>query len=337
MRVAIVHNAVSDEAPADERDVLVQVEAVRTALGELGHEHHTFPCTLNLAQLRDELSAYTPDVVFNLVEALDGSDRLIGLAPALFERMELPFTGASFAALLLTSDKLLAKERLRTAGLPTPEWRTSLDLRSFAPPYIIKAIGEHGSLGLSDESVVRADDEGHSHRERIAKIEQQLGRPCFAERYVPGREFNLSLLASDSGCQVLPPAEIDFSGLRQGKLPIVGYDAKWSEDSQEYRGTPRTFAFGNNDRRLLELLAKLAQKCWTVFRLSGYARVDFRVGANAAGLDSPQILEINANPCLSPDAGFVAAASRAGIPFAEVVRRILADARPRGSWSVMLE
>ena len=49
--------------------------------------------------------------------------------------------------------------------------------------------------------------------------------------------------------------------------------------------------------------------------------MDFRIDAAGA----PWILEVNANPCLSPDAGFSAALERAGIPFGEAVRRIVAD------------
>ena len=58
------------------------------------------------------------------------------------------------------------------------------------------------------------------------------------------------------------------------------------------------------------------------FDLHGYARVDFRVD----GEGRPWILEVNANPCLSPDAGFAAALARADIPFHDAVARILDDA-----------
>jgi D-alanine-D-alanine ligase len=218
------------------------------------------------------------------------------------------------------------------AGLPTPDWRTAADDRKFDPPYIIKAIGEHGSFGLGDDSVVLSDGDGLTCIQRIDREAQRLGRACFAERYVAGREFNLSLLAANNQCEVLPPAEIDFSNMPSGRLPIVGYDAKWTENSAEYRGTPRTFAFSEQDGVLLTRLEKLAEACWTLFGLGGYARVDFRVAA--AG--DPWILEINANPCLSPDAGFAAAATRASLSFADVVRRILADARARPRLPVML-
>jgi D-alanine-D-alanine ligase len=324
MHVAIVHNAVPPGAPPDERDVLVQVAHVSQALCELGHRASVLACTLNLAALKESLVALAPDAVFNLVESLDGSDRLIGLAPALYETLGLPFTGAGAAAFLLTSDKLLSKERLHGAGLPTPAWfspgRAAGEFE-LAPPYIVKTVSEHGSFGMSDASVVSREDSSTSCEERIAAEERRLGRECFAEAYIAGREFNLSLLADAHGPCVLPPAEIDFSRLPNGALPIVGYDAKWREETPEFHGTPRTFLFPEEDRSLLAELESLALACWRLFGLRGYARVDFRVDDRKR----PWILEINANPCLSPDAGFAAAAARAGLPFREVVRRILRD------------
>ena len=66
-------------------------------------------------------------------------------------------------------------------------------------------------------------------------------------------------------------------------------------------------------------LAALAFECWRLFGLRGYARVDFRVDREGR----PWILEVNANPCLSADAGYMAAAAEAGLEPEEVVRRIL--------------
>ncbi|MFH2049133.1 MAG: hypothetical protein ABIJ12_06780 [bacterium] len=55
--------------------------------------------------------------------------------------------------------------------------------------------------------------------------------------------------------------------------------------------------------------------------INGYARVDFRVD-NQTNI---WILKINANPCISPDSGFVAATRQPGLTFEQVVARILAD------------
>ena len=48
MRVSVVHNAVSDDGPADQLDVLIQVDAVRQSLRALGHEAFTLPAGLDL-------------------------------------------------------------------------------------------------------------------------------------------------------------------------------------------------------------------------------------------------------------------------------------------------
>lgn len=323
MRITILHNAVPPEARDDELDVLVQVAAVSSALLQLGHAPTALPCTLDLETLRRQLTAARPDVVFNLTEGLGGTDRLQHVAPSLLEALDLPYTGAPAAALWWTNDKLLAKARLQAAGLPTPAWAVAATAPGLplAGPMIIKAIYEHASVGLDDTAIVACQD-GRELAERIRAAEGRLGKPCFAEQFVDGREFNLSLLAGPDGPQVLPPAEIDFSAFPPDKPRIVGYNAKWQVDSFEFANTPRRFDFPEADAELLSRVYELACRCWAVFELRGYNRVDFRVDRHGR----PLILEINTNPCLSPDAGFAAALERAGIGYAEAMQRIVADA-----------
>jgi D-alanine-D-alanine ligase len=187
--------------------------------------------------------------------------------------------------------------------------------------YVLKTLWEHASFGLDEHSIVRPADEA-ALSDLLRQSARRLRRPCFAERYVEGREFNLSVLAGPDGPEVLPAAEIDFSAFPPGKPRIVGRRAKWEEASFDFQNTPRRFDFVPGDALRLEHLRGLARQAWQLFGLGGYARVDFRV--DAAG--QPWILEINANPCLSPDAGFAAALAQASIPFAQAVARILDDA-----------
>ncbi|MBX3440943.1 MAG: ATP-grasp domain-containing protein [Planctomyces sp.] len=325
MPVAILHQAVPADAPADEQDVLVQVAAVEASLGRLGHRTITIPCTLNLEALRQSLVAARPEIVFNLVESLGGSDALQPLVPALVESMRIPLTGASSQVIQMTGRKGTAKRMLQHCGLPTPAWREAghAEVSDFEPgTYIVKPLAEHASLGMTDADVVDVDTTDALDA-LIESKSQALRRPCFAERYIDGREFNLSLLADGSSrVQVLPPAEIRFEGFPAGKPRIVGHAAKWAVDSFEYAATVRSFDLPPADAPLAQRLAGLASACWSAFDTTGYARVDFRV--DEAG--EPWILEINANPCLSPDAGFLAAAQHAGLSYDDVVQRIVSAA-----------
>lgn len=175
-------------------------------------------------------------------------------------------------------------------------------------------------MGFDDDSIVTAS--GAEVRRMLPARAEALGGACFAERFVDGREFNLSLLSGTGGPQVLPPAEILFSNFPEGKPEILDYPAKWDESSDGWLNTPRRFDFEESDRELLNRLEETARRCWRVFNLRGYARVDFRVDSDG----TPWVLEVNTNPCLSPDAGFAAALETARIPFDNAVQRILDDA-----------
>ena len=310
MIVAVVHHQVSAGAPADEQDVAVQAESVRRALDRLGHRVYMRQCGLDLETIRRELIFLKPDVIFNLVETLAGTGRLIHLFPAMLDAEGLRYTGSGSLQILATSNKTVAKRLLTAAGIATPEWigpfpadlsttgclmENSKDRPGDADRWIMKSVWEHASVGLDDDSVVTAS--GGDVRRMLPARAPGLGGACFAERYVDGREFNLSLLSGTDGPQVLPPAEIVFFGFPEGKPRIVDYQAKWDESSAGWSATPRRFDFEEPDRIMLKRLEETARRCWRIFNLKGYARVDFRV--DAAGV--PWVLEVNANPCLSPD------------------------------------
>ena len=307
MHVVILHNAVSTEDPLADQDVLVQAEAVGAALSHLGHRWTTVACTLDLAAARERLARLAPDVVFNLAETLAGSDWVACAAAAMLDSLGVAYTGSPTEALVLSNHKLLAKERLSLAGLPTPEWAAVEASRggSVTDPrphreavYMVKTIWEHASFDLGEHSLVRAADKA-SLVEQVRQSSRRLARPCFAERYVEGREFNLSIVAGSDGPEVLPPAEIDFSAFPPGKPRIVGRQAKWDEASFDFQNTPRQFDFVAEDRALLERLRQLARATWKLFGLRGYVRVDFRV--DTAG--EPWILEINTTHASRPTQG----------------------------------
>lgn len=329
MRVLILHDAVTAQARPDESDVLLQAAHVESALNELGHACSRLALTLDLGAARAAVSKLRPDVIFNLVESVDRQGRLIHLAPTLLDVLGIPYTGASTEAMFCTSGKLVTKRLLDAAGLPTPAWRVlpQLDVGAAVPAgkWIIKSVWEHASVGLDEDSVMEADTAAplaQALRGRLAS----LGGEGFVEQFIAGREFNLALIAAPDGPRLLTPAEIVFEGYDDDKPRVVGYRAKWDESSYEYSHTPRRFEFPESDQPLLQQMRALALECWRLFNVRGYARVDFRVDDSG----QPWILEINVNPCLSPDAGFAAVLERSGISSREAVQWILADAV--GAW-----
>lgn len=316
-RALLLHGVLDPRGRPDEADTLVQAREIGALLEEMGFATAELGLGLDLRPLPDVLRR-PPEIVFYLVEALDGRAALQHLPAALLEVLGIPFTGAPAAALQLTTDKLAAKRLLRRAGLPTPDWVVEPEAADPERLWIVKAVDEDASLGLDAGAVVP----GELVAERIEFCRRRFGGRWFAEAFVEGREFNLPMLEGPDGVELLPIGEIDFSDYPKDRPAIVDYDAKWTPGSPTWETTPRIFEPRPGDAALRSRLADLALDAWRLFELRGYARVDVRVD----GAGRPWILEVNANPCLSADAGYVAALEEAGLDQRTALVRILAAA-----------
>lgn len=316
MKVVLCHQQITGQSAADERDVLDQLEAVSAALVELGHEPVALPCSLDLGAFARALQHRAPDLVFNLVESLNDRGELISVVPSLLSALGLRYTGAQADAMFLSSNKRLAKRELQRHDLPIARDYPSQGVERF----IVKSVWEHASRGLDAGSVVPAERVPMELEARALRF----GGPFLAEEFIDGREFNVAVLDGAPlphgiGPEVLPINELCFEGLPDGAPRIVDYKAKWDPESPEYQATVRRVPAEAPSSPLLKELVRLSLAAWGAFELAGYARVDFRVSHAGAAV----ILEVNANPCLAPDAGFAAALQRAGIPFVRAIQRIV--------------
>jgi hypothetical protein len=222
----------------------------------------------------------------------------------------------------------MTRDTLTAQGLPVPGAlrldRAAAAGRFRAGAYLLKPVREHGSVGLEEDCLIHADS-SVGLRRLLAGKKRATRLSYYAERFIEGREFTVSIIESAGLAYVLPVAEMQFYGYPPDKPNILGYRAKWEAGSFEYGSTMRRQDFGKEDGELLAALSALAKRCWMVLRLSGYARVDFRVD----GRGRPWIVDVNANPCLAADSGFAAAAGKADLPLERVWELLLQSALAR--------
>ncbi len=324
-KAVIFESTVEADCPQVEIDELREnSEEIGAALKANGYSVKIIPFSLDLVSIRAQIEKIKPDVVFNLVDSIEGKGNLIAIAPLLCEHMGIPFTGAGSMATTLSCDKLITKSVLKAAELPTAGFETEahiLEKRTeLTAPYLLKSVSEHASFGMFADNVVQTRKELQA---RFTEKKAKFGGEWFAEVLLEGREFNISIIATPEGTRVLPHAEILFTGdFPKDKPRIVDYTAKWHYDSPECIGTVRHFAFQPEDAPLLKKLSALTEKCWHTFGLSGYARVDFRTDLK----HQPYILEVNCNPFLTAEEGMGAAAAHAGFSFTQLIGMIVEDA-----------
>jgi len=325
--VAIIYNEpVSPGNPYSEasRDILDQVEAVEGSLGRLGVASIRIPFTRDLPSFVDKILEKGIQYAFNLCESVDEDPRLVGHPAAVMDILGVSYTGSPALALTITTDKLFIKRLLRAQGIPTPKFEacdnTSFPiLKRLRFPLIVKPRYEDASIGIDQESVVI---EKKQLGKRLPEFHDRFG-PLILEEFVSGREFNVSLFGYPSP-HVLPIAEMSFDSFPRELHPIVGYRAKWDRESFEYHHMPRLFP-RDLPEPLDKKIRRTAMDCFRHFMLRDYGRVDFRV--NQSGV--AYVLEINANPCISPDAGFPAALAQAGIDYNRFVGQLLEFVRKR--------
>lgn len=322
--VAVVYGAVAPDAPPDEQNSFEEVEVVSDALRNLGWQPVAVPMTLDAATAKRRIEALAPVFVFNLVESLDGKGSYIHVGPTLFDALGIPFTGCGTDAILLTQNKLIAKRVMAKAGLPTPPWIEPEDLLAGrggekGRRYIVKSAWEHASIGIDGGSVASDPVE----LRRIAEDRRRrYGGEWFAEAYVEGGEIHLPIIGPHDAPATVTGTIIDFVNFAPGQPKLFDYDAKWNEGTPSFDMTPDRLADRPEDARMVDAARSAALECWKLFRLAGYARVDFRF--DEAG--RPWIVDINANPCLSHVDSLPTGAAASGIAFDDLIAGIVAAA-----------
>jgi D-alanine-D-alanine ligase len=302
MRVAVLKGGRSLE-----RNVSLRSGArVEDALHRLGHE--VVPIDVG-ADLVDRLGAVAPDVAFVALHGRGGED---GTVQELLELVGVPYTASGPSACIRCMDKVVAKHELRGAGLPTPDFYAfsqaafeELGAARALPaleerldfPIVVKPAAQGSALGIkfarTAEDVPGAIVAAFSYDTKV-----------LLERYVEGRDLAVSVLDGEA----LPVVE------------AVPHEEDFYDFEARYEiGRTSFICPAEIGDEATARAQELALAAYRTLGCEGFARVDLMLD-HAGELT---LLEINAIPGLTDTSLLPLAAEAAGIPFDELIARIV--------------
>jgi D-alanine-D-alanine ligase len=238
----------------------------------------------------------------------------------------VPYTGCNPRGQVLAQGKDLSKKLLKYHRIATPAFAVFHPGRKVNRParlrfpLIVKSTIEDGSMGIAQASVVHSDEE---LAERVRFIHENIGTPAIAEQYIDGREIYVGVLGNDR-LKALPVWELQFENLTNGTLPIATERVKRNIKHQERLGVkigPAEDIAPNACGRIRDVAKRICR----VLEVDGYARIDFRLGADGVAY----FIEANPNPEIARSEEYAQSAAHDGLPYPELINRILALAIAR--------
>jgi len=303
---------------------------VLRALRSLGHDIVELGVGDELMPIRRAIEEHAPDVCFNLLTHFFDVGAYHAHVVSHLELLRVPYTGCNPRGLMLAGDKGLSKKILSYHRIRVPKFavfrlgravRTPKKLRF---PLFVKSVSEEASTGISQASVVRDEE---ALRQRVEFVHGNVGTDAIAEEYIEGRELNVSVLGNDR-LSAFPVCELTFDNLPDGSEPILTSRIKWDLKYQKKVGV-HSVAPTDLAAAKLEQIARMAKRVYRALGLTGYARLDLRLGTDGQVF----VIEVNPNPDLCESEDFAASAGQAGIGYDRLIQRIInLGARYQPAW-----
>jgi D-alanine-D-alanine ligase len=264
-------------------------------------------------ELLPAIQQYPPDVVLPLVHGSPGED---GSLQAVFELCDIPIVGTGSIGARRAWNKITAKDLLRSAGIPTPDW-TSMPRQAFSDfgarklldriaakmglPLVVKP--NSGGSGLGVHAVHKEDDFPSAMMGCFSYSDEAL-----IESFVEGRDIAVGVVPT-----ALPPVEI---------APLHGdydYAARYNPGATRW-----TVPAAMNEAVAAEV-AELAVKVHQTLGLGDMSRIDMIVD-DAGGI---QVLEANVAPGTTETSLLPMAIKAAGLDFGETLAVMVRQALAR--------
>ena len=144
-----------------ERGFLKEITRVKRSLLENFTDVASLAINQNLQRTISKINAYSPDIIFNFVESVEGISSHEFCMAGLFELLGYDFTGNLPSSLGNCLNKERAKIILRSYGIKTPSSVVIKQKKKFSGknfplkfPVILKLLNEDASIGISELSVV---------------------------------------------------------------------------------------------------------------------------------------------------------------------------------------
>jgi D-alanine-D-alanine ligase len=325
MKVAVVHNRDRSGVLSKfgqlcpevygERAIQNVVQALRNA----GHD--VLLCDGN-KHLFSVLESFMPadsqgrptGMVFNMAYGIQGNCRYTHV-PAMLEMAGIPYTGSTPLGHALALDKVITKDLIRLAGVPTPNYIVMQGPTDHCEglrfPLIVKPRHESTSFGL------RLVNDAKDLKNAVENITTKYQQDALVEEYIDGREICVALLGNEQ-MEYLPLVEQDF-GDRETRF------VTWEDKAHKVTWEAKKICPADVSLGLAKTLREISLATFRACHCRDYARIDIRV--DAAG--SPFVLEINSMASLGSTGSYVLAAQHAGYPFSGLVNRILDVAHQR--------
>lgn len=265
------------------------------------------------------------DFVFNLIEWA-GKEYKSGMRVIEeLEKVGLPYSGSNAWGFELTSNKEIMKKKMDENKIPTPRYQVlstkdEVLRKDFEFPVILKPISEHCGIGISQDSVCENDQE---IRDKAQTMMEKHKQPVLVEEFIEGRELQVTILEKNGRPWVLPAAEVVFAK-KAGWKPILSYEGKWEEKSDEYKMSSMQLAELRGDMR--NGIGEIAKKCYVKLGGRDYPRVDMRLRG-----DEIFVLEINNNPGIDYDteSGIGVSARAVNLSWEDLLKHIVENAYKR--------
>lgn len=248
------------------------------------------------------------DVAFLALHGKFGED---GTVQGFLDLIGVPYTGSGVLASALAMDKVMAKVVLSAAGIPTPRGihvrrGERFDAAGLRPPLVVKPSKQGSSVGM--RMVTRLADLESAVDEALRHDDEAL-----VEQRIVGTEVTVGVIGNDA-LEALPVVEI------VPKNDFFDYGAKYDPAQCEEICPARI------PNELAARAQDLAIRSHRALRCAGYSRTDLMLGP-----DGPVVLEVNTLPGMTMNSLLPKAAAAAGVPFGELLDRIVRLALERPS------